>query len=90
MEWRGDSRGPETRSEKERKQFLGRKPTREKKVWDRQRLGRRRWGGENRKGVSTEIWKTNGGGMVWMKSEAEAESAALQGRHKGKEGCTLL
>ena len=52
--------------------------------------GQEAWGGENRKAVSTEIWKTSGGGMVRMKSEAESESAALQGRYKGKEGCPLL
>ena len=51
------------------------------------------WGGKNRRGISTSkpgIWKTNGEGMVRIKSEPEAESAALQGRSKGKEGCTLL
>jgi len=45
------------------------------------------WGEENRRGRSTAktgIWKTNWEGIVRMKSEAEAESAALQGRNKGK------
>lgn len=58
-----------------------------------QATGQEAWGGENRRGISTAkagIWKTNGEGMVRIKSEAEADSAALQGRNKGKEGCTPL